>query len=162
MVVDNTNENQTEKTDTVRKRLVFSSYFAMVSKLPDYVVPIAICGGIPDFWKGRPWVRKLAPKKWFFDEWKRTHDNAFYIENFNKEVLSTLNPTEVLDELYRIANINGGGKVPCIVCYEKSGDFCHRHLVAKWLNDSIGDSVDCREYIFNRKGTKYECKKESK
>ena len=39
----------------------------------------------------------------------------------------------------------------CLICYEKPGDFCHRHRVAEWLNNSIPDLVDCREYIFNRK-----------
>lgn len=23
-----------------------------------------------------------------------------------------------------------------LVCYEKSGDFCHRHIVADWLNQA--------------------------
>lgn len=47
----------------IPKRLVFTSYFAMSSKLPDYIVPIAICGGIPEFWEGSPWIKELAPKK---------------------------------------------------------------------------------------------------
>lgn len=133
------------------KRLLFTSYFAMSGKLPDYITPIAICGGIPDFWIGKLWTRKLAPRKWFFDEWKKNHDNDFYIRNFEKEVLSNLNPVDVLDTLYGLANQNKDGKIPCMICYEKPGDFCHRHLVAEWLNNSIPNLVDCREYIFNRK-----------
>lgn len=82
------------------KRLLFTSYFAMSGKLPDYIVPIAICGGITDFWIGKLWIRKLAPRKWFFDEWKKNHDNDFYIRNFEKEVLSNLNPVDILDTLY--------------------------------------------------------------
>lgn len=133
------------------RKLVFTSYFAMVHKLPDYIVPIAICGGIPDFWNGRPWFRKLAPKKWFFDKWKIDRDNDSYIENFKNEVLSKLDPLEVLYSLYEISNRNEKGKIPCMICYEKSGDFCHRNLVSEWMNSMIPNIVDCREYVFNRK-----------
>ena len=133
------------------KKLVFTSYYSMVSKLPDYIVPIAISGGIPDFWNGRPWTRKLAPKKWFFDEWKKNHDNDFYTRNFENEVLSKLDPIGVLKWLYDTANKKESGKIPCMICYERPDSFCHRHLVADWLNKTIPDLVDCREYVFNRK-----------
>lgn len=31
----------------------------------------------------------------------------------------------------------------CLICYEKPADFCHRHLVAKWLNDN---NFKCKEW----------------
>ena len=31
-----------------------------------------------------------------------------------------------------------------LVCYEKPSDFCHRHLVAKWINENT--NIEVREY----------------
>ena len=33
-----------------------------------------------------------------------------------------------------------------LVCYEKPGDFCHRHLVADWLNEA---GYQCEEYKYD-------------
>ena len=37
------------------------------------------------------------------------------------------------------------GKEICLICYEKPSDFCHRHLVADWLNKN---GFECKEYEF--------------
>ena len=109
----------------------YTSYFANVRNLPEGIVPISICGKAPDGWKGIEY-RRLAPKWWFFKEWKENHDNDFYIRNFNAEVLDKLNPTEVWKKLSELSD----GKPFALICYEKPGDFCHRHLVAEWLGEN--------------------------
>ncbi len=108
--------------------MVYTTYFAKLNKLPANIVPIAICGKAPAGYKGLQY-KKLAPKYDFFMEWKRTHDNAFYVEHFEAEVLSQLNASEVFAELSALAN----GKTFALVCYERPDAFCHRHLVADWL-----------------------------
>jgi len=107
----------------------YTTYYANVRHLPKDVMPISIAGKAPDGWKGLEY-KKLAPKKWFFDEWKKTGDNDFYVKNFKKEVLDKLNPKEVWEELRKLS----GGAPFALVCYEKPTDFCHRHLVAEWLD----------------------------
>jgi len=109
---------------------IYTSYFARVKSLPQDVVPIAICGGIPFYWKGL-WYKKVAPRIKFFQEWKQNRDNDFYIQHFNDEVLSQRDPDTVVKELFALAD--GADKI-CLICYEKPEDFCHRHLVADWLN----------------------------
>jgi len=109
---------------------IYTSYFAKTKKLPKDIVPIAICGGIPFYWKGL-WYKKVAPKKGFFLEWKKTHDNGYYISHFEHEVLNGLNPDEVVSELFELA---GGAEKIALICYENPDEFCHRHLVADWLN----------------------------
>lgn len=109
---------------------IYTSYFAMLKKLPDNVVPISICGKAPDWYTGIQY-KKLAPKWGFFQEWKKNHDNDFYVEHFSKEVLDTLSREQVLKELEYLS----GGKDIVLICYEKPGDFCHRHLVAVWLGN---------------------------
>ena len=48
---------------------IYTSYFAKVKSLPKDIVPIAICGRIPFYWKGL-WYKKVAPRVKFFTEWK--------------------------------------------------------------------------------------------
>lgn len=83
--------------------------------------------------------KKLAPKWEFFKVWKETHDNDYYIDNYDKQVLNTLRAKEVVEELLSMTNT----KNIALVCYEKPSDFCHRHLVANWLKDN---GFDCMEW----------------
>lgn len=127
--------------------MIYTTYFANLKKLDHYTsCPIAICGKSPDGYKGLEY-KKLAPKYWFFKEWKQNHDNDFYIEHFNKEVLSVLRPQEVMMDIRNLIDYHYGVEMTTydekwwehvpydiyFVCYEKPEDFCHRHLVANWL-----------------------------
>ena len=85
-------------------------------------------------------------------KWKENHDNDYYIKCFNEQVLNKLNAEQVVKELDNLLlnetlAIDYGGdlqEVPriALICYEKPSDFCHRHLVADWLNKN---GVECKE-----------------
>lgn len=136
--------------------MIYTSYFAQIRNFPDNVIPISICGKAPAGYKGLQY-KKVAPKYGFFMEWKKNHDNDFYIEHYEKEVLATLNPRGVVDELYdklsddlkAIIKAEGTYKARsqkvhiALICYEKPGDFCHRHLLADWLS---AHGFECREW----------------
>ena len=120
--------------------MVYTSYFAQLKNLPNTIAPIAICGKSPDWYTGLQY-KKLAPKIGFFQEWKKTHDNDYYVKCFYEQVLSFLTADQVMREL----NALSGGKDVALLCYEKPGDFCHRHIVSEWLNKS---GYDVHEYCF--------------
>ena len=83
-----------------------------------------------------PAYKKLAPKWEFFNEWKNgSHkgDNDYYIQHFKDEVLAPLKPEDVIRELSELAGVEPHKII--LLCYEKPGDFCHRHLVADWLEE---------------------------
>lgn len=116
---------------------IYTSYFAKIKNLPKDMIPIAICGKAPDWYRGLQY-KKLAPKIGFFIEWELNHDNQFYIDHFYDEVLSTLDFNQVVDDL---SHLSGGNDV-VLICYEKPGTFCHRHLVADWLTSN---GIECNE-----------------
>lgn len=120
--------------------MIFTTYFAQLRILPRSIVPISICGRAPDWYTGLQY-KKLAPKWAFFQEWKKSHDNNYYIEHFNAEVLAPLTAQQVVEELR--SRLSDGAKDIALVCYEKPGDFCHRHLVADWLCEN---GIECREW----------------
>lgn len=132
--------------------MIYTSYFAKLKSLPDNIIPISICGKAPDWYKGLQY-KKLAPKYDFFMKWKENHDNDYYVKCFNEQVLDKLNAEQVVKELDNLLlnqtitiDYNGDLKeVPriALICYEKPSDFCHRHLVADWLNKN---GFECEEF----------------
>ena len=124
--------------------MIYTSYFAKLKSLPDNIIPISICGKAPDWYKGLQY-KKLAPKYDFFMKWKENHNNDYYIKCFNEQVLDKLDILTVVRDLIGLtsANENIVGKDFCLICYEKPSDFCHRHLVADWLNER---GFECKEW----------------
>jgi hypothetical protein len=124
--------------------MIYTSYFAKLKSLPDNIIPISICGKAPDWYKGLQY-KKLAPKYDFFMKWKENHNNDYYIKCFNEQVLDKLDILTVVRDLIDLTSANESivGKDFCLICYEKPTDFCHRHLVAKWLNDN---GFSCKEW----------------
>lgn len=133
--------------------MIYTSYFAKLKSLPENVIPISICGKAPDWYKGLQY-KKLAPKYDFFMKWKENHDNDYYVEHFQKEVLDTLDVIRTLHELHLLLPYEVKVDIQssvwsnpdwhiALICYEKPSDFCHRHLVADWLNKN---GVKCKEW----------------
>lgn len=118
--------------------MIYTTYFAKLKKLPLGIIPISICGKAPDWYNGIQY-KKLAPSYNLLMTWKQNHDDDYYIERFNREVLGRLDKDSVIKELYKLSE----GKDIALVCYEKSGDFCHRYLVSEWLNEF---GIECKEW----------------
>lgn len=57
---------------------------------------------------------------------------ANYVKRYENEILFYLDPEEIYNDL----------KDKILLCYEKPSDFCHRHLVAKWLNRNLGLNIE--------------------
>ena len=127
--------------------MIYTSYFAKLKNLPNNIIPISICAKVPSWYEGLQY-KKLAPKYDFFMKWKENHDNDYYIKCFNEQVLNELNVLTVIKDLIDLIpqdliSEQGLNKTICLVCYEKPSDFCHRHLVADWLNKN---GFTCKEY----------------
>ena len=125
---------------------MFTGYFV---KLKNYqkanLTPISIAAKAPIWYKGDEY-KKLAPKWSFYSEWKNgSHkgDNDYYTKHFKEEVLDKLDPEQVLRELEGFSGVSEDNII--LLCYEKTGTFCHRHLVADWLNQNIKRD----NYVFN-------------
>lgn len=77
----------------------------------------------------------LAPKREF---WRIWHDNIgkiteeenmrYYIKQYYEQVLLNVNFEEILFH----------EKEPILLCYEESDKFCHRHIVAEYLEIKYG------------------------
>lgn len=97
------------------------------------LVSISLDGGRLAKFEGRVY-KKLAPPYDLLKHWHEHKDIDYYTKDYYERVLNKLDPHQVAKEL-------GDGAV--LMCYEKSGDFCHRHLVAEWLHAA---GIEVKEY----------------
>lgn len=119
--------------------MIYTSYFAKIKELErNNIIPISICAKVPDWYKGLQY-KKLAPSYSLLMDWKRYHNEQYYIEYFGKYILSKLDPSTTYLELCELV----GSTNIALICYEKPSDFCHRHLVAEWLNQN---GFKCEEW----------------
>lgn len=119
--------------------MIYTTYFANLKNLSKNVIPISICAKAPS-WYGGLQYKKLAPTYNILVKYKNDCDKGYYIKHYQKEVLEKVNPVEVIDDLLRLSNSTN----IALVCYEKPTDFCHRHLVANWLNKN---GFQTKEYV---------------
>jgi len=55
-----------------------------------------------------------------------------YTQYYHEEILDSLDPARTYQEL---------GENAVLLCWEKSNQFCHRHIVAKWLMDNLNIEI---------------------
>jgi uncharacterized protein YeaO (DUF488 family) len=115
---------------------IYTSYFAALRRIPEDVIPISICLKSPYWFKGIKY-KTLAPSNDIFSQQKANPNENLYTARFYNEILGGLDRGRVVKEL---ENLCGGNDV-VLLCYEKSSSFCHRHLVAGWLNELPGSNV---------------------
>ena len=99
-----------------------------------------------------PYYKDLSPKKTFWEVWHRNigvipkeENDKYYIEEYYKQVLIKLDPRQIY------AQLNGS----VLLCYEDANEFCHRHIVAEWLNICLG--IEVKEIKLNSKGYGIDC-----
>lgn len=87
----------------------------------------------PPFWaKDTELYEPLAPDKRLLSDYKNSFcTKAEYVERYRNQ-LSKLDPVRVAKDL--------DGKT--MLCFEKIGDFCHRHILEAWLREH---SISCEE-----------------
>jgi hypothetical protein len=115
-----------------------TSYFANWRNLTEFRM-ISIALKTPNRFTGES-IPELAPPAWLLTRFKKDKNEEAYIRDYDKYVLSKLNPHAIAKKI---------GEDGCIMCYEKKGAdpqtgrpiFCHRHRVAEWLREA-GYKID--------------------
>ena len=127
---------------------VWTYYFARIKDLPEEILPVSIAGWAPKGWTGEEY-KKVAPKKDWFFKYKETGDQEFYKKMYSETVLSQITVQGIFEDLREILSRHPGKTDIALVCYEKSEDFCHRHLLASYLSakgEGIVEEWDPRKW----------------
>lgn len=114
---------------------IYTSYFANAKKLRDAgVVPIGISLWPPKFFNGVN-LGIVAPKRHMMGANFTTEER--YTEQYHNDVLRYVDPNGFIREL----ESHGRGQDVALCCFEKPSEFCHRHLLAKWLMEKTGCEI---------------------
>ena len=131
--------------------MIYTSYFGKmktIQAVDPSAVFIAVCGGLPVWWSAGQnfcWLRNVAPhwvwwSEWhekFKDDYESDESKAWYGEKYRSTVLDTLDPADILSKIKDFA----GDSNAYLLCYEAPKKFCHRHMLAAWLNRRINAGV---------------------
>lgn len=107
---------------------IYTSYFGNSKQLHSANVEmIGIARYKPRFFNGFNIVA-VAPKPFMLND---EMSEAEYVSHYEKLVLEPLDIPKFVETLKSM----GGGRDVALCCYEKPGQFCHRHLLSGWLNE---------------------------
>ena len=121
---------------------IYTSYFGNAKKLHEANVEMVnIARYKPRYFNGFS-LLAVAPLPFMLKDDMTVEQ---YVEHYNRLVLKPLDIERFLQTLESLC----GGKDIALCCYEKPGQFCHRHLLAEWLNEHGG--LDIKEFGVNEK-----------
>lgn len=84
------------------------------------------------------WFPKLGPDRSYLNASKDVYEPRYIAK------LEAVGIDWIMDELNRRSEINGGADV-ILLCFEdlrKEGEWCHRRMLAEWIEDKTGIVVE--------------------
>lgn len=125
--------------------MIYTSYFGKLNKIGNNYTTFSIARYSPKWYNGET-ISVLAPSPALLKWWKNCaqtkEDKVKYIEQYWNETLADKNPNKFAEALLSISD-----KEPVLLCYEKSGDFCHRYIIKYWLNKA---GIECEELFSDK------------
>lgn len=109
-----------------------TSRFANVGDLGKHETPISISRWSPQWYFGKSYLTLAPPGEIVLAAKAGKLDQDDYEFLYKKNVLNRLDPNVVQQELLAL------GQNPVLLCYEdlsKPGEWCHRRMVAAWLEE---------------------------
>ena len=119
--------------------MVYTGYFSRVKKYTEAdLIPISIARYSPKWWNYDT-CSLLAPTSGLLMRYKAGKVNPEEYEREYREYLDNINVKAILE------NLIPGKRNIILCCYEKPGDFCHRHIFADYVFEHFG--IKMEEYI---------------
>lgn len=107
--------------------MIYTSYFANFRNFPVGSKPISIARFAPKGFTGGQ-MTVFAPSTKLLLDYK---NGKVSNDEYKVQYVEQLNSLEAEGKIKVLENLNG-----CVLlCYEKTGDFCHRHILAEWLRE---------------------------
>lgn len=134
----------------IKKRAmkIYTSYFGNNRKLKEAGIRmICVAIGKPRFMVNVPQMLNVCPTRYMVSG---PCSREEYLKLYDK-ILAGQDANKVIEQIKSLSN----GQDVALCCYEKPGDFCHRHILAKWLTEKTG--IEITEFgVVEKKEPKYE------
>lgn len=112
--------------------MILTSYFSNWRKFPENMKTISVSRFPPKWAKFDEQMNELAPSSNLLMRYKNNEiTDIEYTREYNEQ-LSNLNVNEIAEKI----------KGSVLLCFEKSGEFCHRNLIREWLKANGIDSSE--------------------
>jgi len=92
---------------------------------------VAICLYPPIDWSGLQFPALAPSTSSFYDIKSEKIDKKEYEKRYREEILAKLDAQQVHNMF----------KNNVLLCWEKSGEFCHRHIVSAWIKEQLNIEV---------------------
>ena len=113
---------------------IYTSYFGNIKALKEHgIIPVSIARWLPKWYNGIS-LKEVAPTPSMLKD-DITRDE--YIKRYN-ELLQKIDVNKFLETLKFFTN----GQPCALICYEKPNEFCHRHLLADYLNSKLNLNIE--------------------
>ena len=121
---------------------IYTSYYGNLKNLPNDIKKISISTTIPKKIVCDSYA-PAAPPPEILKKYKQNEINEQEYEQEYMQYLNTLDAQKVIHHLRKLAR----NKDIVLLCYEKSEDFCHRHIFIKWLKEVCNMQIQiCGEF----------------
>lgn len=118
---------------------ICTSYYANIKNLiSNRIIPISISRILPSYYRNLLQYTNLSPSKEILYNYK--YSSEYTIEDYTRDFYKILNNLdqdkeyinihELVLSRFKLEEISG----IALICYEQPKEFCHRHIVADWLN----------------------------
>lgn len=109
---------------------IYTSYFGNLKNISN---PIAIVAKTPKFYNNKQY-KELAPNYNIVMDYKNGKiSKSDYTTLYYEQILSKFAPLILVQNL-----LNLFGNNITLLCYEKPGEFCHRRIVAQYIQHGTG------------------------
>jgi Protein of unknown function, DUF488. len=116
----------------------FTGYFARVNQYKAMGLDcVCIARYAPKFFNG-PVETALAPQPGLLHAYKSNLVNTDEYTDIYLKDIANVDVQAILDRWVKTLQPKKG---IVLLCYEKSSDFCHRHILAKYCNDKFGMNI---------------------
>ncbi len=113
---------------------IYTGYFAHTKHYEDAgLVPVSIARWTPKWYEGLK-EPALSPPEQLLRRYKS--NNPPSDKEYEDVYMRQLSIPKVKDALHRIKDATGNRDV-VLMCYEKPGDLCHRHMLADYIKQNL-------------------------
>ena len=120
--------------------MLYTNYFSNIKNY-DPTKVFAVTASKPEFLKGG-YLKVVAPKYEWVEKYKNKEITA---DQYTEKYIAYLNANK--EKILQVIKSLPDESMLC--CYESPDKFCHRHVLAKWLNENKVKIIE-----FNEKFTK--------
>lgn len=115
--------------------MLYTTYFSKIKQIPDNVKKLIITRFPPKWFDVNKYpntyiVKEFAPYAETLLQYKKDNNWNTYVENFTKQMQED---EKMIVYLEKLESKLLDGKDYALICYERNYIYCHRYLIAKYL-----------------------------